>query len=113
MLRGRSRIINGPASLVVLVDRVQLTLSQEISNFEQTLIGVNGSPTLLKRQLRSVVSLSGSEAVLLGGLSESSVTNASQGVSFLPRFLWSKSSDDERTELLVMVSAERLQGAAQ
>ena len=45
-----------------------------------------GSPTLLKRQLRSVVSLSGSEAALLGGLSESSVTNASQGVPFLPRF---------------------------
>ncbi len=100
-------------SPVVLVDRVQLTLSQEISNFEQTLIGVNGSPTLLKRQLRSVVSLSGSEAALLGGLSESSVTNASQGVSFLPRFLWSRSSNDERTELLVMVSAERLKASGE
>ena len=99
-------------SPVVLVDRVQLTLSQEISNFEQTLIGVNGSPTLLKRQLRSVVSLSGSEAALLGGLSESSATNASQGVPFFPRVLWSKSSGDERTELLVMVSAERLEVAA-
>lgn len=91
---------------VVLGSLVKLTLTQEVSNFTATDNGVNNSPTLLKRSLRSVISLSGNEAVLLGGLDETSRTGAKSAFSFLPAWPWSSSSSETRTELVLMLQAQ-------
>ncbi|WP_161492334.1 type II and III secretion system protein [Pseudomonas frederiksbergensis] len=48
---------------------VDLTIDQ-LSNFVQTTTGVNGSPTLTKRQLTTNVQMRNAEVVILGGLTE-------------------------------------------
>ncbi|OFW15965.1 MAG: hypothetical protein A3H27_05680 [Acidobacteria bacterium RIFCSPLOWO2_02_FULL_59_13] len=93
---------------VVLVDSVLVTLTQQISNFTSTDTGVNGSPTLLKRELASKVAVKSGELVLLGGLEETSATVAGSGLPFLPRWLRSQSSDESRTDLIVMLQVDVL-----
>jgi len=93
---------------VVLVDSVLVTLTQQISNFKSTDTGVNGSPTLLKRELASKVAVKSGELVLLGGLEETSATVAGSGLPFLPRWLRSQSSDESRTDLIVMLQVDVL-----
>ena len=93
---------------VVLVDSVLVTLTQQISNFTSTDTGVNGSPTLLKRELASKVAVKSGELVLLGGLEETSATVAGSGLPFLPRWLRSRSSEELRTDLIVMLQVDVL-----
>ena len=93
---------------VVLVDSVLVTLTQQISNFTSTDTGVNGSPTLLKRELASKVAVKSGELVLLGGLEETSATVVGSGLPFLPRWLRSQSSDESRIDLIVMLQVDVL-----
>ena len=93
---------------VVLVDSVLVTLTQQISNFTSTDTGVNGSPTLLKRELASKVAVKSRELVLLGGLEETSATVAGSGLQFLPRWLRAQSSDQSRTDLIIMLQVDVL-----
>ena|SRR5450759_1529629 len=93
---------------VVLVDSVLVTLTQEISNFTSTDTGVNGSPTLLKGELASKVAVKSGELILLGDLEKPSATVAGSGLPFLPRWLRSQSSDESRTDLIVMLQVNVL-----
>ena len=52
-----------------------MELQQTVSTFGQTTSGVNGSPTFLKRELSTSISLQSGEAALLGGLNESRATS--------------------------------------
>ena len=93
---------------MVLVDPVQLTLTQNISNFANATTGVNGSHTLLKPEVSSIVGVRSGELILLGGLEESNSTTASSGLRFLPRWLDSRNANESRTDLLVMLQVEVL-----
>lgn len=93
---------------LALADRIEVVVSQQLSAFELTTSGVNASPTLLKREISTSLSLQDGEAVLIGGLDEVDATKAANGVSFLPRWLWGTSTDDLRTELVVVLKVDRL-----
>lgn len=87
---------------------VDLHLSQQISSFAQTTTGVNGSPTLNKRELSTDLTVSDSEVVVIGGLETDRESKSNFGFSFLPAFLRSDSSDVGRTEILLMLHVQRI-----
>ena len=87
---------------------VDLILMQQVSNFVTTETGVNNSPTLIKRELKTSLSLSDGELVVIGGLAEDKETSARSGLAFLPKFLQSKSSDKVGTELLLVLQLTKV-----
>lgn len=88
---------------------IELDVGQQLSNFVKTETGVNDSPTLIKRELKTSVSVEDGEIIVLGGLTEDKETAGSSGLSFLPRWFNSRSSDKSRTELLLVLQLTRLQ----
>lgn len=87
---------------------IDVSVMQQTSNFVSTSTGVSGSPTLIKRELKSDLTLADGEIVVMGGLTDSKDTNASQGASFLPSFMRSKSSDTSGVEILLILQVTRL-----
>jgi general secretion pathway protein D len=93
---------------VVHGDSIDLSVMQQVSNFVSTSTGVSGSPTLIKRELKSDLSLLDGEIVVMGGLTESKDAGASNGLSLLPEFLRSKSSDLSTVEILLILQITKL-----
>lgn len=87
---------------------VDLKLSQQISQFVKTTNGVNGSPTLIKRELTTDVTASDDEIVVIGGLEEDRATTNDTGLSFLPAFLRSTFDETQRTEVVLMLHMQRI-----
>lgn len=85
---------------------IELTLDQQLSNFVQTTTGVNNSPTLTKRQVRTSLTATDGDIIILGGLAETKDTGANNGVSFLPDFLKTKSSTKSKTEILLVLQVK-------
>lgn len=83
-----------------------MQIRQEMSNFAETVNGVNGSPTLVKRELKTNVTASSGETLVLGGLIENKDTDSSAGLSFLPSWTGAKSNTKENTEILLMLYVE-------
>lgn len=92
----------------VFVDSVQLKINQEISSFTTTNTSGIDSPTLLKRQVSSVVRLREGELFILGGLDEERDTSSSSGLFFLPDFLASKVRSRSKSQILIIMELKRL-----
>ena len=90
--------------------RVDLTLTQEVSEAQQTDTSSIASPSIFSRRLESALSLSDGEPMLIGGLISSTRTRGSTEVPGLGRIpvlgnLFSARSNSEaRTELLVLIT---------
>ena len=93
---------------VIHGDSIDLTVMQQVSNFVSTSTGVSASPTLIKRELKSDLSLLDGEIVVMGGLTDSKDTNGSQGLSLLPDFFRSKSSDTSGLEILLILQVTKI-----
>lgn len=89
---------------------VDLSVQQQISNFVQTTTGVNNSPTLIKRELKTEVQMRDGEVVMLGGLTEEKLNTGRSGLPFLPSWTHSRTGDNTRTELLLVLQATRSSG---
>lgn len=89
-------------------DVAEFKIDQQISNFSTTITGVNNSPTLTTRELSTTVGIRGDEVLVLGGLDQKQTTETRSGFSFLPTWLSSKSDQDARTEVLVVLQATRI-----
>lgn len=87
---------------------IELGVMQQVSNFVATDTGVSGSPTLIKRELRSDLNLTDGEVVVMGGLTDAKDSEGSSGPSFLPSFLRGKSSQQANTEILLILQVTRL-----
>lgn len=87
---------------------IELGVMQQISNFVTTDTGVSGSPTLIKRELRSDLNLKDGEIVVMGGLTDSKDTRSSSGPSFLPSFMRGRSSQQADTEILLVLQVTKL-----
>lgn len=87
---------------------IELTIHHQISNFVQTTNGVNNSPTLIKRELKTVVNSKFEDVILLGGLSETKNTDTKSGISFLPSFMQSKSHDSSKTDILLLLHVTKI-----
>jgi type II secretory pathway component GspD/PulD (secretin) len=89
-------------------EQAELKVVQQLSSFAKTETGVNGSPTLMKRELTSTVMVGPKEVILLGGLDEERTTDSNYGFFFLPKWLRSTGSDKQKTEIVLMLHVERI-----
>lgn len=93
---------------IVRAGGAQLQLSQQISQFAATTTGVNGSPTLTKRELLTDVTARDGELIVLGGLDESSDSGTLSRIPFLPRFMDSSNKEERKTELVLMLQVQQI-----
>jgi type II secretory pathway component GspD/PulD (secretin) len=91
-------------------ESIDLIVDQQLSNFAVTTNGVNDSPTLIKRELKTRVSLGDDELVLLAGLDQRNVTNSRSGFSFLPDFALGRRDESGSTEILLLLHVRRVRG---
>jgi type II secretory pathway component GspD/PulD (secretin) len=87
---------------------IDLAIDQQLSNFIATTTGVNNSPTLTKRALKTSVGVQDGDVIVLGGLTENKETHSRDGLSFLPRFFDSRGSEKSKTEVLLVLQVERI-----
>ena len=87
---------------------IDLAIDQQLSNFAQTTTGVNGSPTLTKRALKTSVGLQDGDLIVLGGLTENKESDTRDGPSFLPRFLHTTGKENSQSEILLVLQVQRL-----
>ncbi len=92
----------------VLDGVINLSVRQELSNFAETTSGVNNSPTLVKREIKTNISANNAELIVLGGLIENKDTASTAGLSFLPAFLSAKSNSNDKTEIVLSLYVEIL-----
>lgn len=92
----------------ILAETIELDISQQLSSFVPTTTGVNQSPTLLKREIKTVVNTKEGELIMLGGLNESKVSKQSTGFGFLPKIFNSKNDQDEKSDILLIMQVQRL-----
>jgi type II secretory pathway component GspD/PulD (secretin) len=85
-----------------------LQISQQISDFIATTTGVNGSPTLLKRELSTQVGIRPDDVLVIGGLDQDSSTQEGAGLPFLPDWLSSSSRKTNKSEVLMILQAQRI-----
>nr|WP_307742700.1 type II secretory pathway protein [Massilia varians] len=87
---------------------IEIAVDQQISGFARTETGVNNSPTLTKRSLSTTVTASDGELIILGGLTQSKSTETQTGLSFLPSFLRTSGNSSSKTEVLLLLQADRI-----
>lgn len=92
----------------VLDGVINLSVRQELSNFAETTSGVNNSPTLVKREIKTNISANSAELIVLGGLIENKNTASTAGLFFLPAFLSAKSNSNDKTEIILSLYVEIL-----
>lgn len=88
--------------------RLSLAVDGQVSAFQSTTNGVSGSPTLVKRQVRTAVSVSDGEVLVIGGLNDSKTTRSTAGLSFLPRSWATRAGSQTKTDLVLILSARVL-----
>jgi general secretion pathway protein D len=90
----------------IFQDVVSLHLAQQESSFVQTTTGVNGSPTLLKREMQSDFVVKAGDVVVLGSLDQSRDTASRGGQTWLPDWMYSSASDKSKNEVLLVMSLD-------
>lgn len=93
---------------VLHADAVDLTVMQQVSNFSSTLTGVNNSPTLTKRELKTSLTVADGELIVIGGLAEDKQTDSNSGLSFLPDFMRGKTMEKSKSEILLILQLTRI-----
>jgi len=87
---------------------VNLNVSQQVSNFVATDTGVNNSPTLIKREVKTALTLADGDIVVLGGLAENKESAGRSGLSFIPSWLHSKTNESSKTEILLVLQLTKI-----
>jgi type II secretory pathway component GspD/PulD (secretin) len=95
---------------LVLEQAVELTISQELSSAANTVSGVNGTPTISHRQVSTVVSARSGDVVVLGGLTDRQKVGQGSGLFFVPRSLWSNSTDSRSSEIVLLLRVQAVSG---
>lgn len=85
--------------------RLSLVVDGQVSSFQATTTGVSASPTLVKRQVKTSVSIDDGQVLVIGGLDDSKTSGNESGFSFLPRTWRNSSSTDSKTDLVLILSA--------
>jgi len=85
--------------------RLSLQVDGQVSSFQATANGVTGSPTLVKRQVKTSVSLADGQVLVIGGLADSKTNDREAGFSFLPRNWRTRVGSNQATDLLLVLTA--------
>ncbi|MBN6069975.1 type II secretion system protein GspD [Aggregatibacter actinomycetemcomitans] len=89
---------------VVKTNAIDLKINQQLSNFIKTDTGVNNTPTLIKRDLVTDVTVKSGDVIVLGGLAQNKLNETETGFSFLPKGLFTgKSKSNEKTDIVVLL----------
>jgi general secretion pathway protein D len=88
--------------------RLALAVDGQVSSFQTTKTGVAGSPTLVKRQVKTSVSVDDGQVLVIGGLDDSKLNEGTSGFAFLPDTWRGRSKDDSKTDLVLVLSARVL-----
>ncbi|WP_158613422.1 secretin N-terminal domain-containing protein [Luteimonas sp. 100069] len=106
-------------ALVHSGQRVDLNVSQEVSEAALTDTSDISSPSIFSRKLQTSLSLSDGESMLLGGLISSTATDSKTKVPLLGdipglgRLFQNRSLDGTRTELLMLITPYVIEDAVQ
>lgn len=92
----------------IMENEIELTINQQLSSFIPTTTGVNNSPTLTKREIKTTIGAIDGDVIVLGGLDESKSSNDSTGLPYLPRFLRANGQEDNKTELLLVMEVQKI-----
>ncbi len=110
---GIQNIVYRPSGTIVEVTpkvlgsgKINLLIDGQISSFKSTSTGVTGSPTLIKRQVKTEVTAGAGEVLLIGGLNDSQKTDGKSGLFFLPDSWAVKSTQKTETDLVLVLSAK-------
>lgn len=87
---------------------IDLAVDQQLSNFAQTTTGVNTSPTLTKRALKTSIGMQDGDLIVLGGLTENKDSDTRDGLSFLPKLFHTNGKDNSRSEILLVLQVQRI-----
>jgi len=87
---------------------VDLTVQQQLSNFVVTQTGVNNSPTLTKREVRTSLSVGDGDVVIIGGLAEDRESSGRIGFSFLPDWMKSDTGQKSKSEILLVLQVSKI-----
>lgn len=88
---------------------IDLKIQQQLSNFIKTDTGVNNSPTLVKRDLVTDVTVKSGDVIVLGGLAENKMSSGETGFSILPKgWLSGKSNENTKTDIIVLLQVKEL-----
>lgn len=99
--------------------RIDLRISQEVSEAQETETSAISSPSIFSRRLETVLSLNDGEAMLMGGLISDTRTRGGSRVPLLGdlpglgELFRSRSSRGTRTELLVLITPYVVEDASQ
>ena len=85
---------------------IELVIGQQLSDFIKTNTGVNNSPTLTKRELKTTVGLQDGDVIVLGGLAEDKTSSSRDGLSFLPSFLHTRGHEVVGAEILLVLQVQ-------
>ena len=87
---------------------IDLAVDQQLSNFAQTTTGVNTSPTLTKRALKTSIGMQDGDLIVLGGLTENKESDTRDGLSFLPKFFNTTGKENSKTEIFLVLQVQRI-----
>ncbi|ECD8848887.1 type II secretion system protein GspD [Salmonella enterica] len=88
-------------------DVINLDIEQQLSNFIKTTTGVDNSPTLIKRDIKTQVSVKDGEIIVLGGLASSKTSHTNTAFSWLP-VISGHTNDSDKTDIIVVLQAKRV-----
>jgi len=94
---------------LIMADRIELDLNQEVSSFTTTQTSTINSPTLLKRSLKTTVGVDPGELIVLGGLDEDKSNASRNGLIFMPEWLRFRAHDASKTQILMVLEVQRLE----
>ncbi|MGV3582888.1 MAG: type II secretion system protein GspD [Methylophilus sp.] len=92
----------------ILESTIQLDLNQQVSNFVKTTSGVNDTPTLIKREINTSLNVRDGDIVMIGGLADSKDSKQHSGLSILPSFLKSKTSDKSKSDIFLILQVTKI-----
>lgn len=89
-------------------DQIEVQLRQQVSDFVPTENGVNGSPTLTKREISTSVVVDDGELIMIGGLQRQRRAQGRHGLSFLPSWMGSRAVQQEDSEIILLLQVQRV-----
>lgn len=87
----------------ILADHVQIEISQQLSSFSLTTTSNIDSPTILKREASTTVSVRPGELVVLAGMDEQKDSSSTTGLFFLPDWMRGRNSEGSRSQLVLLL----------
>lgn len=87
----------------IVGDLITLKIDQQISSFGVTTTSNIDSPSLNKRQASTVIDVRKGQLIALAGLDEYKDTNTQSGLSFLPDWMRSHSTNKAKSQILLLL----------